>query len=140
MLAKSQSTQLFPAFRLQMISDIEACMPLDAFLIKWNVSANDSFSNIFPGHYYIPADLLHKRLRRGTARFEDGSIEKLCPTCNDFWPLTATFWHGNSNSKDGAFFQCKACEADRKRGIKPNTDISDYLGLGSLTFITVHTH
>lgn len=52
-------------------------------------------------------------------------VEKYCRGCDECWPITHEFWGKNGGKSDGLQPICKACEADKRRGmacaIEPET-------------------
>jgi hypothetical protein len=44
-------------------------------------------------------------------------VERFCPACEDFWPITHEFWEKSSSRADGLMRYCKACNVERKQGV-----------------------
>ena len=40
--------------------------------------------------------------------------EKVCPRCQESWPLDAEFWFRSSRSRDGYYHRCRACDGEAK--------------------------
>ena len=44
----------------------------------------------------------------------DGSPEKYCPKCQDWWPADTEFFHRNPSTGDGLAYYCKACQNEAR--------------------------
>lgn len=47
--------------------------------------------------------------------FTEIGLEKLCPRCEELWPLDSEFFHRNRSSHDGFSHYCKACFMEKYR-------------------------
>lgn len=52
-------------------------------------------------------------LPSGVRRLPDGSLEKVCPTCETWKPITE--FHKNRRYALGVNYECKSCRRDRSR-------------------------
>lgn len=58
----------------------------------------------------VSESLLRKRLMSGKFHIgEDGTIEKRCPRCKDYWPADSEFFYSTGDKGDGLTSWCKAC-------------------------------
>ncbi|AAN55693.1 hypothetical protein HRJ35_14890 [Shewanella oneidensis MR-1] len=67
--------------------------------------------------------LIARRMERGTAIIDDElGLQKLCPSCHEFWPQDTLFWSVSSREADGLQCHCKACQDERRseRTVKDN--------------------
>lgn len=62
----------------------------------------------------MPESVLRKRLKNGRVIYGESAVEKWCSRCDEYHPLTTEFWHRDATTSDGAWYMCKACEAERK--------------------------
>lgn len=64
-------------------------------------------------HFLVPDKLLSKRLRNGKSIIGEDCIEKLCPACREYYPLTEEFWGKRGEAQDGTQPYCRACTSER---------------------------
>lgn len=58
---------------------------------------------------------LVKGLENGRYQFDlDGTLEKCCSVCKDYWPADTEFFFSNVNCVDGLGNCCKACYVERR--------------------------
>ncbi len=92
---------------------------------KYHLNVNEVAQRFFSEEQSFKIDddrVFNLRLKRGAIRIGEDCIEKLCPRCNEYWPLTKEYYHSNCRTKDGAFTHCRSCEMARKQGL--NEDIA----------------
>ena len=46
---------------------------------------------------------------------EDGSVEKFCRRCGDWWPATTEFFYHNAGKEPPLMSWCKSCIVDWQR-------------------------
>lgn len=71
--------------------------------------------NALGDHYTVKDNVLKNRLKNGKSILGEDCIEKLCPLCEDYYPLTSEFWQKKSSTSDGANCFCKACCSELNR-------------------------
>lgn len=94
----------------------------------------------FSSCFELPERLARNRFKRGVLTIEFNTVNKLCPKCNEFWPLTREFWCHSKKTADKAACLCKACEADRREGYARLEHVKRLDDAGGLTFRQASGH
>jgi len=101
---------------LELANELFPCLTLDVIAEKLEVPLFDLAQTMFECDFSMHESLFNFRIKRGLIRLnsDEMEIERYCPHCKLYHPLTKDFWYHSKHNVGGANKRCIACEVERK--------------------------